>query len=276
MIGWENGELISNRLKIIAADSFVTCTIHVRKTILLVTPESSQFRQSQALIESAQWGVSPDRIDTTISVMTLSGFLITPWSRHLDRTKHICYCLSILKRAIIHFQTDKQAYSVQSNQGLTWMKSVYGKIFEITPTDAPEPLGRLIILTHYINAILHHDWLTGMSVIGTPQLLNKTPIEWFSIRQSAVDIATYCSEFVAAGTCVEQMIDLRTTLQYIGTIFWITSYIFNGNNFVMNNILNSDVKLHKKLMLCFYHIPKKGHPSRFPFLSWKDRTSGFF
>ena len=41
-------------------------------------------------------------------------------------------------------------------------------------------------------------------------------IDWFSKKQATIETATYGSEFVAAHTCVEQIIDLRNTLRYLG------------------------------------------------------------
>ena len=97
------------------------------------------------------------------------------------------------------------------------MNTVYGELKEILPTDAPEPLGEFVTLTqHYVDANLMHDMTTGKSVTGILHLLNKTPIDWYSKKQPTVETATYGSEFVAARTCVEQVIDLHCTLHYLG------------------------------------------------------------
>ena len=54
--------------------------------------------------------------------------------------------------------------------------------------------------------------LTGRAVTGILHLLNKTPIDWFSKRQTTVEMATYGSEFIAARIAVEQIIALRMDL----------------------------------------------------------------
>eukprot|EP00956_Cyclotella_meneghiniana_P040678 scaffold202305_cov20-Cyclotella_meneghiniana.AAC.1 len=59
---------------------------------------------------------------------------------------------------------------------------------------------------------------------GILHLLNKTPVEWFSKKQATVEVATYSSEMVAARTCVEQIIDLRNTLRYLGVPIRDKSY----------------------------------------------------
>jgi hypothetical protein len=90
---------------------------------------------------------------------------------------------------------------------------VYGKIKELLPNNAPEPLGKYVKLSHQGDANLMRDITMGKSVTGILHHFNKTLIDWFSKKQA---IATFGSEFVAAQVCVEQLIDLCTTLRYLG------------------------------------------------------------
>ena len=55
---------------------------------------------------------------------------------------------------------------------------------------------------HYVDANLHHDLATGKAVTAALHLLNQTPIDAYTKRQSTVETATYGSEFVAARTAV--------------------------------------------------------------------------
>ena len=121
-----------------------------------------------------------------------------------------------MKSAAIRICTSEPDYSAIPEQDFDWMHTVYGELKEILPTDAPEPLGEFVTLTHYVDANLMHDMTTGKSVTGILHLLNKTPIDWYSKKQPTVETATYGSEFVAARTCVEQILDLHCTLCYLG------------------------------------------------------------
>ncbi len=96
-----------------------------------------------------------------------------------------------------------------------WSK-VYGDLHELVPEDAPEPLGKHVVTTHFVDANLMHDLAMGRSVTGILHMVNQTPIDWYSKKQATVEMATYGSEFVVARTCCEQVIDLRTTLRYLG------------------------------------------------------------
>jgi len=62
---------------------------------------------------------------------------------------------------------------------------------ELLPDNAPEPLGKPVTLTHFVDANLMHDLSTGRSLTGILHLANKTPIEWFSKKQATVEVATH-------------------------------------------------------------------------------------
>lgn len=115
------------------------------------------------------------------------------------------------------------------------------------------PHGRPVTLTHYVDANLYHDCLTGRSVTGILHFINATPIDWFSKRQSTVETATYGSEFVAARTCVEQVIDLRNTLRYLGVPIRGRSWMFGDNESVVNSSVQPHAKLHKRHTALSFH-----------------------
>ena len=63
-----------------------------------------------------------------------------------------------------------------------------------------------------MDANLHHDLATGKAITVILHLVNSTPINWYPKKQARVVSATYGSEFVAARTVVNQIIDLRVPL----------------------------------------------------------------
>ena len=84
-------------------------------------------------------------------------------------------------------------------------------------------------------------------------MINGTPIDSFSKKQSTVETATYGSEFVAARTCVEQVMDLRTTLRYLGVPIKGRSWMFGDNESVVNSSSKPDAKLHKRHVALSFH-----------------------
>ena len=139
-------------------------------------------RQYQSLIGSLQWVVTIGRFDVMTAVMTMSSFRTAPRMGHLDRVKRIFGYLAKMKNATIRIRTEEPDYSDIPDFHFDWSKSVYGDPKEEIPKDAPEPLGKYVTLTHFVDANLMHDLVTGKSVTGIPHLLNKTP--WIGIRRS--------------------------------------------------------------------------------------------
>jgi hypothetical protein len=55
--------------------------------------------------------------------------------------------------------------------------------------------------------------------------MHKMPIDWYSKKHSTVETATYSSKFIAAWTCIDQVINVQLTLCYLGVPIHKFSYI---------------------------------------------------
>jgi hypothetical protein len=228
------------------------------------------------MIGALQWAVTIGRFDINTAVMTLSAFRAAPRRGHLDRAKRIYGYLAKMRHAAIRIRTDEPDYSDIPDFQYDWSRSVYGDIKEILPTDAPEPLGKYVTLTHYVDANLMHDVMTGKSVTGILHLINKTPLEWYSKKQPTVENATYGTEFVAARTCVEQIIDLRTTLRYLGVPIRERSFMFGDNKSVVDSSMQVHAKLHKRHTILSFHRVRESIASGivgFYFISGNDNPA---
>jgi len=156
---------------------------------------------------------------------------------------------------MIRIHTAEPDYSGLPVQMFDWTHTVYGEVSEILPKNAPPPLGKYVTLSHYFDANLYHDMLTGRSVTGILHLANKTPLDWYSKKQAMVKTATYGSKFIAAHTCVDQIIDLRTTFRYLGVPIRDISYMFGDNKTVVDSSTIPHSKLHKRHnALSFHHV----------------------
>ena len=172
------------------------------------------------------------------------------WS--LELTSADLWLLCQNETCTLRFCTHEPGYSDLPNKEHEW-SSVYGEIQELLPDDAPPPLGKQVTLTHYVNANLFHDALSGRSVTGILHMMNATPIDWYSKKQATVETATYGFEFVAARKCVEQIIDLRNTLRYLGVPICKKSYMFGDNESVVNSSSIPHAKLHKRHTALSFH-----------------------
>ena len=82
-------------------------------------------------------------------------------------------------------------------------------------------------------------------------------------KQATVETETYGSEFVTAHICVEQIIDLHTTLCYLGVPVNEKSYMFGDNESMVNSSKNLYSKLTKYHNALSYHCVREAIASGF-------------
>ena len=170
-----------------------------------------------------------ERFDIHVQVATMSRFKAAPRQKHMERLNRIYSYAIRTKDYAIMFRTDQPEYSFLPDQDFDWAYSVYGNVQEILPDDMPDPLGEAVITTTTMDANLTHCLSTGKSLTGCLHFVNKTPVDWYSERQARVETTTYGSEFVAAKTATEQIMDIRQTLRYLGAPIGAKSVLFGDN-----------------------------------------------
>jgi hypothetical protein len=193
-----------------------------------------------------QWAVSLGRFDITTAVMMMSAYHAAPREGHLTRARRMVSYLMRFRDASIRFHTDEPDYTTDLPERMvSWDTLVYRDASEQLPHEFPVPLGKPVVLTHFVDANLYHDWVTGRSVTGILSLINQTPIDWYSKKQSTVETATYRSEFIASRICVDRAVDRRNTLRYLGVPVRHRDVVFGDNESVVNSSMRLDAKLHK-------------------------------
>ena len=95
--------------------------------------------------------------------------------------------------------------------------------------------------------------LTGSSVTGILHFMSQTPIAWWSKKQATAETATYSSEFVATRICVDQIIDMKTTLRHFGVSILGPSQMVGNNESLVNSYMKINLKLHKKHNVLSFH-----------------------
>jgi hypothetical protein len=206
----------------------------------------------QSLIGQIQWAVTIGRLDVHFAVMTLSGFRAAPRAGHLQRAMRVVGFLSKFRHAAIRFRTERPDLSMFPVNEYDWEHTVYGNAKEEIPHDVPRPLGKVADTVTLVDAALMHDVTTGRSATGIIHMVNKTPMDSFSKKQNTVETSTYGAEFVAARTAAEQIIDLRTTLRYMGIPLG-RSVLLGDNRSVVDSGSLPEGKLSKRHMALSYH-----------------------
>ena len=209
----------------------------------------------QSAIGSLQWLISIGRFDIMTHVMSLSSFRAQPRMGHLKRVKRLYGYIYRTRHYCIKFRTGTPEMSQFNNKlDMDWDRSVYeANGTEPVLPQAPDTLGNKVTLIHYFDANLLHDMLSGKAVTGCIHLANQTPMMWYSKKQATTETATFGAEFVAARTCIEQIIDLRTTFRYLGVEVTNVSYMFGDNESMINNASFPYARLHKRHHLLSFH-----------------------
>jgi len=207
----------------------------------------------QSLVGAAQWLISLGRLDIATAIMTMSSFRVAPRKGHLERMQRIYGYVSKMRHGAIRFRVGVPDYSGIPIPENNWAKTIYGNVTEEIPADAPIPLGPVVVMTTYVDANLCHDMTTGRAVTGILHLLNQTPVDFFTKKQGTVETATYGSEFVAARTATEQIMDLRLSLRYLGVRLSGGTYLFGDNRTVVDSAMSIASRLHKRHIILSYH-----------------------
>ena len=239
-----------------------------------LTPEGVQTYYT--MIGELQWLVTLGRFDIFSAVTTMGRFRTEPHEQHLNRLKRIYGYVIRTNDHRIRYRVEVPKHLASlPNETYDWCYSVYGNVKEGIPADAPEPLGRPVCTVTYVDANLHHCHTTGRALTGILHFVNGTPIDWIAKRQATVETATYGSEFVAARIATEQIIDLRTTLRYLGVPI-VDSHMFGDNASVITSSTIPHSSLNKRhnalsyhrvreaiaaCILRFHHCPGKDNPA---------------
>ena len=126
---------------------------------------------------------------------------------------------------------------------------MYGEAKEVLPYYAPTPPGDYVRTTYCVGAKLLCDQITGRSITVVLHLVNKTQVVWYYKKQSTVYTATYGSEFFSYRICVEKIIYLSNTLQYLGVPIIQKRYMFVDRLFpddTVHKVTSKHPKIYEK------------------------------
>ena len=187
------------------------------------------------------------------AVMTMSGFRVAPREGHLERVRRMIGYLTKMRDSAVRFRTGCPNYDNLHEEKYDWQDTIYSGAQEVIPEDLPTPLGSKVVHTCYVDANSMHDITTGKSVSATLHLLNQTPIDWFSKKQGTVETATYGSEFMAARIAIDQIVEMRIALRYLGVPLEGATYLFGDNQSVVNSGNTPHNNLHKRHLILSFH-----------------------
>ena len=186
----------------------------------------------------------------------------------MDSLKRIYSYAIRTKDYALRFRTEQPEYSLLPDQGFDWTYSVYGNVKEILPDGMPDPLGEAVTTTATMDANLNHCLATGKSLAGYFRFVNKTSVDWYSMKQTTVETATYGSEFVAAKTATEQIMDIRQTLRYLRAPIGAKSFLFGANKSVDTSATLPHSTLTKRHNILAFHRVREAIAAKIMAFDW--------
>jgi hypothetical protein len=121
----------------------------------------------------------------------------------------------------------------------------------------PEPRGRSVTISSFVDANHAGNVITRRSHTGIFLFVQNAPIIWFSKRQNTVEAATFGSEFVALRICKELIVALRYKLRMFGIPIDGPANVFCDNRGVVRNASIPESTLMKKHNAINYHAVRE-------------------
>ena len=206
----------------------------------------------QELIGILRWAIELGRIDIGCEVSMLSSHLALPRQGHLQQAIHVFGYLKLHPKKSLYFNPGYIDVPPDRFQTYDW-SDFYRDAKEEVPLDAPEPRGRPVQISCFVDADHAANRQTRRSQTGILIFLNKAPISWYSKRQNTVESSMFGSEFVAMKTAVEQLQALRLKLRWMGIPLDGPANIFCDNLSVVQSSTQPERTLSKKHNGIAYH-----------------------
>jgi hypothetical protein len=128
MIEWENGEITTEPLSLIAEVNLIMCALYACHNNLL---------------KLEGWQQSKSITNQELQFRYLVNKVKPQSYCHAYHVKWYGY-LAKMKADVIRIWTGEPDYSALPDQEFYWERNVYGNVSEMLPSDTPRPLGKLL------------------------------------------------------------------------------------------------------------------------------------
>ena len=224
---------------------------------LEATPElgAELANQYQQLIGMLRWACELGRVDILLEVSIMSSHLCMPREGHLEKVFGIFSYLEKHKKSNMVFDPTPVNLDETAFHRTDWSNSIYGDVSEELPPNAPEPLGKPVNMTCFVDADHAGEKITRRSQTGFIIYLNNAPIDWFSKKQNTVESSTFGSEFVAMRIATERIRALRYKLRMFGIPVDGPTSMLCDNESVVGSASKVESRLNKKHnAICFHTV----------------------
>lgn len=191
------------------------------------------------------------RIAIAVEVSMMASYTSIPRIGHLEAILHMFAYLSQHNRAKLVFDDSYMEHEMEPKQDWT---GFYPDVKENMPPKAPEPRGRTVEMTAFVDADHAGDMMTWRSQTGVLIYLNRSPIVWYTKKQNSVETSAFDSKFMALKTAVELIKGLRYKLRMLGIPIQGHTHVKVENMSVVTKMTAPESTLKKKSNAIAYHF----------------------
>ena len=225
------------------------------------------------LIGMLRWAVELGRIDILLEVSLMSSYLASPREGHLEMVYNIFAYIGKHEESQIVLDDYAPEMNEEAFERTDWSESIYGDVSEEIPPNAPEPRGKAVTMTCFVDANHAGEHSTRRSHTGFLIFLNNAPIDWYSKKQNTVESSTFGSEFVAMRIAVERIKALRIKLRMFGIPIDGPTNVLGDNESVVNAASKIEAKLNKKHNAICFHAVREASAAGFVRVGWEPTES---
>ena len=235
------------------------------------TPELDEKRASYyaSLMGVLRWCIELGRIDIIVEVGLLARFQACPREGHLDQLFHVFAYLKKYNHSTLVFDWTEPELSEEGFVEVDWQDYYPGAV-EAIPSNMPEPRGKEVLTTCFVDADHAGCRLTRRSHSGVLIFVNRAPIIWFSKRQATVESSTFGSESVAMRQAIDLIEGLRYKLRMMGVPIDGSTKMYCDNESVVKATSRPESTLKKKHNVINYHRAREAQAAGHVRVAWID------
>ena len=233
------------------------------------SPELDERRSSYyaSLMGVLRWIIELGRIDIIVEVGLLARFQACPREGHLEQMFHIFAYLKKYCRSTLVFDWTEPWFDESQFKECDW-KEFYPGAAEAIPPNMPEPRGKSVTTTCFVDADHAGCKLTRRSHSGVLIFVNRAPIIWYSKRQATVESSTFGSESVAMRVAIDLIEGLRYKLRMMGVPIDGATKVFCDNDSVVKSTTRPESTLKKKHNAINYHRAREAQAAGHIQIAW--------
>lgn len=208
----------------------------------------------QQKIGVLRWAVELGQINIATEVSMLAAYCAAPRIGHFNAMLHIFAFLKLHPRSRLVFD---DSYVPIDHGPVADFSEFYPDAREEIPPNAPEARGKVVQVIAFSDSDHAGDLLTRRSRTGVLIFLNRSPIIWYSKKQSSIETSTFGAEFMALKTATDLVKGLRYKLRMMGIPLDGPAHIKVDNMSVFNNASKPESVLKKKSNSIAYHYVRE-------------------